>query len=56
MNITISDPITAITVAALNAFGAYCQFLVTPEGQAFAADTRKLTWDRLVALIPQPKQ
>lgn len=52
INLSVSDPVTAIATAALDAFTAYCNFLCTPEGQKFAADARKLTWDRLVSLIP----
>ncbi len=55
MNLTISDPATAIAVAALNALQAWFQFLATPEGQKVSEDVRKLTWDPLVALIPKPK-
>lgn len=55
MNITISDPATAVAVAALNALAAYYQFAATPEGQKEAEDIRKLTLDPLVALIPKPK-
>jgi hypothetical protein len=53
MTIPISDPVSALTTAALNAFAEYCKYLCTPEGQKFAADVRQLTLDRLLNLLPK---
>ena len=54
MTLSVSDPVTAIVTAALDALTAYLNFLCTPEGQKFADDSRQLTWDKLVALLPAP--
>ncbi len=56
LNLSVSDPVTAITTAALNAFTAFCNYLCTPEGQKQAADVRQLTLDRLVELLPSKPQ